>query len=46
MAALLHLARWIAWQIREHPAAPLSQPPAHITVFSSYGSYGGSQDAA
>jgi hypothetical protein len=34
MAALLHLARWIAWQIGEQ-GAPLHQPPAHITVFSS-----------
>jgi hypothetical protein len=36
MAALLHLARWIAWQIGEHDAAP-SQPPAHITVLSDDG---------
>jgi hypothetical protein len=25
--------RWIAWQIGEHHATPLSQPPARITVF-------------
>jgi hypothetical protein len=36
MAALLHLARWIAWQIGDHDAH-LSQPPAHITVISSDG---------
>jgi hypothetical protein len=36
MARLLHLARWIAWQIGDHDAAP-SHPPAHITVFSSKG---------
>jgi hypothetical protein len=35
MAALRHLARWIAWQIGEH-GAPRDHPPAHITVFSSY----------
>jgi hypothetical protein len=34
MAALLHLARWIAWQIGDHDASP-SHPPARITVFSS-----------
>jgi hypothetical protein len=32
MAALLHLARWIAWQIGDHDAAP-THPPARITVF-------------
>jgi hypothetical protein len=36
MVALLHLARWIAWQVRDHGAAP-SHPPAHITVFSANG---------
>jgi hypothetical protein len=36
MGALLHLARWIAWQIGEHDASP-SHPPAHITVFSADG---------
>jgi hypothetical protein len=36
MAALLHLARWIAWQIGEHDARP-SHPPAHITVLSADG---------
>jgi hypothetical protein len=33
MAALRHLARWIAWQIGEHDSTPLSQPPARITLF-------------
>jgi hypothetical protein len=37
MAALRHLARWIAWQVSEHHASPLNQPPAHITVFSTDG---------
>jgi hypothetical protein len=37
MAALRHLARWIAWQIGEASRAPLNQPPAHITVFSTDG---------
>ena len=37
MVTLLHLARWIAWQIGEHEATPLNQPPAHITVFSADG---------
>ncbi|MGH2884464.1 MAG: hypothetical protein ACRDPA_17500 [Solirubrobacteraceae bacterium] len=36
MATLLHLARWIAWQIGDHDAA-LTHPPAHITVFSTRG---------
>jgi hypothetical protein len=36
MAALLHLARWIAWQVSDHDATP-SHPPAHITVFSTDG---------
>jgi hypothetical protein len=36
MAALLHLARWIAWQIGDHDA-PSSHPPAHITVLSADG---------
>jgi hypothetical protein len=36
MAALRHLARWIAWQIGEHDL-PATQPPAHITVFSGDG---------
>jgi hypothetical protein len=36
MAALLHLARWIAWQIGEHET-PRENPPAHITVFSTDG---------
>jgi hypothetical protein len=35
MAALRHLARWIAWHIGEAEATPLNQPPARITVFSS-----------
>jgi hypothetical protein len=34
MAALRHLARWIAWHIGE-VEAPLNQPPARITVFSA-----------
>jgi hypothetical protein len=36
MAALRHLARWIAWQIGEHAASP-TLPPAHITVLSAGG---------
>jgi hypothetical protein len=36
MVALLNLARWIAWQVSDHDAAP-SHPPAHITVFSTGG---------
>jgi hypothetical protein len=36
MATLLHLARWIAWQIGDHDAG-LTQPPAHITVLSTGG---------
>jgi hypothetical protein len=36
MAALINLARWIAWQIGDHEDAP-SHPPAHITVFSPEG---------
>jgi hypothetical protein len=35
MAALRHLARWIAWQIGDHDEAPTYQPPAHITFFST-----------
>jgi hypothetical protein len=36
MATLLHLARWIAWQIGDHATVP-THPPAHITVFSTDG---------
>jgi hypothetical protein len=36
MVTLLHLARWIAWQIGEHDASP-SHPPARITVLSADG---------
>jgi hypothetical protein len=36
MAAIRHIARWIAWQIGDHEA-PANQPPAHITVFSADG---------
>jgi len=36
MGTLLHLARWIAWQIGDH-AASRSHPPAHVTVFSADG---------
>jgi hypothetical protein len=37
MAALRHLARWLAWHIGEHDAAPAPAygPPARITVFST-----------
>jgi hypothetical protein len=34
MTALLHLARWIAWQIGDHEG-PVEHPPARITVFSA-----------
>jgi hypothetical protein len=36
MAALRHLARWIAWQIGEHDVTP-THPLARITVFSADG---------
>jgi hypothetical protein len=36
MAMLLHLARWLAWQMGDHGRAP-AHPPAHITVFSAGG---------
>jgi hypothetical protein len=36
VGAIRNLARWIAWQIGEHDAA-MSQPSAHITVFSDGG---------
>jgi hypothetical protein len=36
MATLLHLARWIAWQISDHDASH-SHPPARITVLSADG---------
>jgi hypothetical protein len=36
MAALRHLARWIAWQIGDHETAA-NHPPAHITVLSADG---------
>jgi hypothetical protein len=34
MGTLLHLARWIAWQVGDH-TGELYQPAARITVFSS-----------
>jgi len=34
MAALLHLAHWIAWQLGDHRASP-TRPPARITLFSA-----------
>jgi len=37
MFAIRHVMRWIVWQMGEHHASPLDQPPAHITVFSSDG---------
>jgi hypothetical protein len=32
-SAILHLAKWLAWQIGEHDE-PVRQPPARITVIS------------
>jgi len=32
--AILHLARWLAFQLGENDE-PLTHPPARITVFSS-----------
>jgi hypothetical protein len=35
MSAIRNVVRWIAWQMGDHDATPLSQPPAQITVFSA-----------